>query len=741
MVRGCVDSGGGAVEHDVAIHAVRSARRDDEYMQRRNAAGAAQVVLKWDSHFTYTVTNAACAGGTATLTINPAIPGPNGTRVVPYFVKAVIAGVSDTHYNTTASISGWGLPNNNTVSYGVVGRTCSGVGTGNLGGTVSLVPGKAVKNHLIYRCTGGSCTLPANAANYSMIGVAQGNDGYFVDNGISPTLSAVDLGDAPSTPPSAAANQYLSTTIASGGGTTTLTLGASAMTSVSGAKVFHDNTPNLLAACAAFPQILGSRNAGHLIIPAPTGLGGQGAAMFPIEANFDTYGKSGLGTLRTCPGVTLDFRAQPWMRGAILVGNGVNIISDSGAGGCSAPFYGMGTSLTCVYGYSYPMLYFEPEQSSNNYFQNLVFAANQPYQSAFFYDQQMNGDGVVSQRYDNVHVTGNIGAPIIDKGGFGRFWNYGGWSQGATNFALSRSYTFTQNCGAPTYTVNSPNLGTYITETHGTYNFGTATVDGCGQSVGNWVAATFNNMLGEGLYGPAWLFNTFPYGLSSVTFSQSSYSDFNGGYSTPFYDLTNSYSAGGVRFQDNACGTGFQTLFETSTSASSYTGVNISAAGVAGCGFLGIQNYRYENMGNSLTVESNYNRELLGNSQVYTPMGPPANFQSVTQLGAGNVPVGAYTYCLTAVDALGGETASTPGACTQITVAGSASMVQMVMPATFPAFGRSRRIYQWATCERECLREATIYEGGGHVHLQLQLRVRAITTGGDDSDIVGGLGK
>jgi hypothetical protein len=94
-----------------------------------------------------------------------------------------------------------------------------------------------------------------------------------------------------------------------------------------------------------------------------------------------------------------------------------------------------------------------------------------------------------------------------------------------------------------------------------------------------------------------------------------------------------------------------------------------------------------------LTVNSNYSGELLGNAKLYTPMGPPSNFQGVTQLGAGNVPVGTYTYCLTAMDALGGETAYNPASCTQINVTGSASVVQMVMPATFPAGAAGLNLY------------------------------------------------
>ncbi len=631
-----------------------------------------RVVLKWDSHYTYTVTNAACTGSTATLTVSPGLFGPNGTWMVPWYVNAIIAGASDSHYNKTTGVGGW-TGSANTLSYGIVGGSCSGVNTGNLGGTVSLVPGKAVKNHLIYRCSGASCALPANASNYSLVGVAEGNDGYFVDNGLGVVLANIDLGDAPATPSAAATNDYLDTTITSGGGTTSLTLTASATNAVSGAKVFHDNTPNLLATCAAAPSGTYGGNGSHIYIPTPTVLGGQGNAMFPIMANFDTH---------NCSGVTLDFAAQPWLDGTILMAGGANIISSAGSGPSNAASYSMGTSLATIAGRSYPMLYFEPEQSSNNYFQNLVFLPTQPYQSAFFYDQQMNGDGVVGQRYENVSVNGVSGsAPIVDKAGFGRFWNYGGWSAAGGNFATQRTYLFTQNCGAPAYAPNPQNaLSAYITETHGTYNFGTAMVDSCGNAGGSWRNATFNNMLTEGLYGPAWLFNTSPYGISDVTFNNSSYSDPNGGYGTPFYDLTNS-STTGVRWQDISCATGQQTLLETNTGY--YTGVNINSTGMSSCAYLGVQNYHYENLGSNLRVDSNYVQIGSGNSYVgYGQIAAPSALASCIASSGGSVPTGSESYVLTAVDAIGNET--TIGAACTLSVSSGSQTVTGTFPAPPP---------------------------------------------------------
>jgi hypothetical protein len=641
-----------------------------------------RIILKWDSHYTYTVTNASCSNGTATLTVTPPISGPNNTWIVPGGARAIIAGVSDSHYNSTTTVSGWSQTNG-VVNYGIVGGSCSGVNTGNLGGTVSLVPGKAVKNHLIYRCSGASCALPANASNYSLVGIAAGNDGYFVDNGSGMNASALDLGDASATAPTVATNDYLSTTISAINGTS-FTLAANATNTVSGAKVFHDNTPNLLATCAAMP----GGNSGHILIPAATASDGASGAQFPIMANLDTNVLAG----GACHGgTTFDFRGMVWQDGTILVGRGLNFIAGEGATGCAGTMYPMGP-MECINGFASPFFYFEPEQSSNNLFQNLVIQPNQPYQSAFYFDQQLNDDGNTGERFDNVHVNGSAGSlPIVDKGGFGRFWGFGGWSAAGGNFATQRTYTFTQNCGMPNYVESASSLGTYITETRNTYNFGTIEVDGCGIAGGAWTNATFNNMLTENMYGPAFKFDTLPYGISQIAFNLSGYADLLGGSSTPFYDFGNS-GTGGVRFVDNQCGTSTQPLMEAGTGGG-FGGIAISSTSAAQCSYIGAPSYHYDNLANNVTQNTNFSQQLNGNSQVFSPMSSPGNFQSVTQLGAGSVPVGNYTFCLTAMDALGGETAYNGASCTSLSVTGQASVVQFVMPSTFPPGATGLNVY------------------------------------------------
>jgi len=655
-----------------------------------------KVALKWDSHYTWPITNASCSGGTATVILNGSINGPTASWQNPWFTTAIVGGVSDAHYNTTSAlINGWSAPNFNNISYSIPGGSCSGVSSGNLGGTLSAVPGFAVKNHLIYRCTGAACALPANAANYVLAGVATGNDGYFVDYGAGVTASMVDLGDAPPTAPTSPLNGWLSTTVASGGGTTSLTLATSATTTVSGAKVFHDNVPNLLAVCAATPGngVGTGSNGMHIVIPAFT-VYAYSSNSFPINSNFVMGPAStNLGTQPNCPAhTTVELKGQVWLGGAILPGRTHNFVSDQGASSNPSPaFYDMGRSMSAVVGNSYPLFYFDAESSGNNYYENLMIYAFRNYQSALYYDQEMNTDGVISQRYDNVHVGGVADSfPIVEKGGFGRFWNYGGWWATGTSFANGHGITFTQNCGNTAYQRLTAS-GTGIFQTNGAYAFGQSTVDMCGLatgSIGHW---DMREMLSEGSYGPAWYFNTKPYGLSGVTITNATYADFNGGYGTPFFDMTN--SAGGIRFRDPACGSGTQALLETAPGVN-YMGLQIqySQSG-GGCAFTGAQSYRLESDGLNLTTESNYNRQLLGTSEIFTPMASPNAVTGLTQGGAGNVPVGTYSYCLTASDPFGGETMIGANSCATITVTGSPSVVNYTLPATFPAGATGVNLY------------------------------------------------
>src|SRR5262249_16295431 len=100
--------------------------------------------------------------------------------------------------------------------------------------------GTGTLRYWIYRAQG--------AGSYAIAGVAIGLDPYFTDcGGVAPTAPPY----VPSTPPASPQAGYLATTIASGGGTTSLTLAANAGVTVSGATVLHDNSSALIAAMSA----------------------------------------------------------------------------------------------------------------------------------------------------------------------------------------------------------------------------------------------------------------------------------------------------------------------------------------------------------------------------------------------------------------------------------------------------------------------------------------------------------
>jgi len=653
------------------------------------------IMLKWDSHYTYSVTAASCSAGQATISVSPVPLGPNGTWVIPNNVKAIISGVSDSHYNGTLGVA----PATGVFTFGL---NCSGVTNVGAGGTLSLVPGKAVKNHLVYACNGGSCALPTNAANYSLVGVEQGNDGYFLDRGWTVTAANVDLGDAPSTAPTTAINEWLDTTIATGGGTTSLTLANPSTNAVTSVGVWHDNVPNILAACATLPANSSASNGGHIIVPA----NGNLYYFFPIIANLDLTGNFGQ-TPKNCPGnMSIDFGSNPWLDGSILLGKG-NALTGAVVGGgtnCQSTFYQMGSALTCMQGSSYPMIYFEPEQASSNFLKDLVANPQQAYQSGLFIDEQMNGDGTVSVRTDNFHVNGGIHTyPFVGRAGFGWFFNFGGFSNGGGNFSESIDATFQPLCGMPSYyPFIAPSLP-YVLTTNHTYSFGTMKIDSCGQASGNFGnTTTFNDLLTESNSGPPIKVNLYPYGLAQLTINYANNADLTGGSSTPYLDVTNA-TIGSAAFNFIGCGTAVQPLLETN-SGNPYSGIHLTMG--LGCnggiGYPPLAGVVYENLyrnqwkwNGMQFAMTNGGRLTAG--QITTPAVAPT--VTVTTSCTGFPPAGTYTYGVIAWDATSNPSAGTGGATTvgpastSVTLNGTtqcASIAQPTLPTGTAYWGTAR---------------------------------------------------
>lgn len=640
-----------------------------------------RIVLKWDSHFTYNVQSATCSGGIATITISPGIYGPTTsaapTWVVPFFVNAIFSGVTDTHYNGTFNISSY-LPSGLTptsVQYNI--GSCAGVSNVGVGGTMATVPGRAVKNHLIYSCTGASCALPANAANYSLVGVATGTDAYFLDRGWGATAGAVDLGDAPATAPIAAINQYLDTTIVSGGGTTSLTLAKSATNTVTSVNTFHDNIPNLLAACAFLPQDPTGVNSGRIIIPGSTSI----YNLFPMMANFDMNGNFGQSP-RNCNGISIEFGTEAYLRGTILMSPGTALKGGKGSTNCTTPSYQMNPSFSCIIGNAYPFIYWEPEISSTTYMENMGLNGSQPYQSGLYMDEELNGDGVTALRFENVHVFGSpTSLPVYDKTGFGRFWNFGGWSAVGGDFSKSRDYFIGSNCGATAYQLAGPEL--YIFTTTNTYSFGTFEVDNCGLSSGNFgTHVAFYNVLSEGLAGPAFKFNVLPSGVAGITINQSDYADPTGGFSTPYIDAVNS-GISALTLTDIGCANSLQPILQTSSTVT-LSGINATQRTNQCGGNVGAANYRLDNAVNGLAVVNNYDTQIGPGTSYFVPASPPAAFQSVTAVAGTGLPAGTYNYCPIGLDVFGNVTLLQLANCTSVTTSGGNLSVQFVAPVSFP---------------------------------------------------------
>src|SRR5258708_10540287 len=158
------------------------------------------------------------------------------------------------------------------------------------------------------------------------------------------------------------------------------------------------------------------------------------------------------------------------------------------------------------------MVSFEPDTSSGNYLENMVFLPNQTYQTALYMDEQLNRDGVTALRFEHVHANGGPRSyPVVNKGGFGFFWNYGGWNAPGTNFSEGFGHIITQNCGMPA-DLPSPGAQPYIFTTHQTDSFGTFQVENCRiASRGFGLNLAFNQGLTGNARGQPYQLNTVPH--------------------------------------------------------------------------------------------------------------------------------------------------------------------------------------------------------------------------------------
>ncbi len=528
-----------------------------------------------------------------------------------------------------------------------------------------------VLKHLIYRCTGASCSLPTNAGNYALAGVAIGQDSYFVDQGYTMTPASIDNGDASATAPTATSNQWLSTTISSGGGTTSLTLAASSANAVSGVVVKHDNTPVIKAACASL-----TANTGAPILYVPT-YGNVSYSYSPISSTLSLSSNSmSDGHGATCPGGTqVILNNTIWLSAPLILGQG-NIFTGSAGGTSQGGSAYAGNSVTVMTGLAYPMIYENSEGSHDDTMTGFKVTCYQAYQVCLYGDQDTGGYGPTDFNFtDVILIAAGASNAYVQKSGFGFFWLRGGWESSVVNFSSPTAALFSGNCGTGQAVTSLPGIG-YTTYTN---VYGGMLVDTCGTYPAAFSHWTFNELLAESSYVPLLRVNTY-YGIYNTDMYNVSYADTLGGLSTPLIDLTNIQSSTtSLRIFNAACATGSQPLFETSSA--SLNGLVVTTPN-SGCNIMGTNYGQIRTPAAAIDDYLNWNQRLQSTSHIAYQMSTPAAPASAVVSSGGSVPVGAHTYYLSALDADGNETLIGPGIAATTTT--GSQTVTITAPASFP---------------------------------------------------------
>jgi hypothetical protein len=176
----------------------------------------------------------------------------------------------------------------------------------------TLPAGTNLYKYAVYRCTGASCALPANAANYSLVYISYPANLGFIDVAYNTwddygTISTVNSFSTPwfipTTPPASNVNDMLVTTIANISGTT-FTLAASAVNSTSSAPVRFDDAPAIVAAEAA-SNTASPGGGGSVHIPSTPSVSLFGTTCYITSSYFIISSIVNVGGA-FCPGETVE---------------------------------------------------------------------------------------------------------------------------------------------------------------------------------------------------------------------------------------------------------------------------------------------------------------------------------------------------------------------------------------------------------------------------------------------------
>src|SRR6266478_4253167 len=530
-----------------------------------------------------------------------------------------------------------------------------------LGGTAKVVAKNIIRwnqrfasiiGHWIYRCSGTGCT------NYTLIGHSDGVDGAFIDYGLAGGLPNAPGYVPQGTPPASPANEWLSAKVNSGGGTTTLTLSAAASSTVSGATVLHDNTPVVLAICAAMG---GSSGVGGTIYwpdtfgavyPATTNLDMRPAC--PQSVKILQAGRiSALAPL--IPKKQIDWEGAP-----------------QGAGGLPLSF--AAEYQAQILGNAYPLIYQAGSDAVNSTFENLSLQVARSYQGGYYQDGTWSeGTNVTFRNVSAACSTPNGCFPMRPGGQFFYLYDTVFFSNGAANaqWGVPEPFIQTISFGIGNGGTGSPqSLVSDIEFRYAVFSGGGVLFDSKGQQLGTGAnSIKCVHCLLENSIAPLFRFNlpSINSGGSGLDLEYASFADSAGGGAMPLVDfanVVNNSTFSGIRIFGASCANGGAPLFAMGADLTRVTSVSTSQTGPCGGGAPQAVNPDVGGFGNQQVSVNN-----ASNGIAYLMQAVP-NAPTVAISGASGPPAGTYFYNFLAYDVNGnGTLESLPSAA--ITVNGS----------------------------------------------------------------------
>ena len=477
-----------------------------------------------------------------------------------------------------------------------------------------------------------------------LVGVTSGQDTYFEDYGAG--LAAGSLpAYVPATAPVSATPGYLATTIVSGGGSTSLTLAATASTAVTGAAVVHDNVPALVAAANA---AIGSQRGGVVYIP-------NTGSSTPIQLNSLWQMPSpGLAFIKYVIAGGLNI-TQP-----IIPSSGATIEGVPGSATVSSPAFGRsyyaqltcGTSSSGVSGNGvcpFPFFYVQPTRA-NLTLRNLQIYSSVAQEIGVLADTASDGSGSAYLIFDNSYFSmGPQGVGVWIKGGFGFYFNNSGFNTAGSVFGSPQAVRFGL--------MNSATGG----GVSGIVHFADCVFNGTGVQVDSLARSatgggqqwSFRNTLFEG--GTS---NFLRVNIGGNVFTANyliqnvDYADPRGGFATPLVDVTNTTNLQGMEMVTVTTANSSMPLVVGDPGALSIRGTLPATAGAGSSRYMALTTNNFLDMHNLQVVSTG--------AGINVPISPPASTPSVAVSAGGSVPAGQWAYAVSKVDFNGKETLAGP---------------------------------------------------------------------------------